>query len=136
VTFRLAPGDTQEAAIAHAVRAIANPAVRVEPAKGAASADASAVSPINTRPYQDIARTVRELFPGTLVAPSLMIGATDSRHMREITDHILRFSPVRATAEDLQRFHGTNERMSLKNYAELIAFYHRLLTNAAKPSNR
>jgi carboxypeptidase PM20D1 len=85
---------------------------------------------------QDIARTVRELFPGTLVAPSLMIGATDSRHMREITDHILRFSPVRATAEDLQRFHGTNERMSLKNYAELIAFYHRLLTNAAKPSNR
>ena len=42
------------------------------------------------------------------------------------------FSPVRAAAEDLPRFHGTNERISVKNYAELIAFYHRLLTNASK----
>ena len=42
------------------------------------------------------------------------------------------FSPVRAAAEDLPRFHGTNERISVKNYAELIAFYHRLLTDASK----
>jgi len=75
---------------------------------------------------------VREVFTGTLVAPALMIGGTDSRHMREITGHIFRFSPVRATAEDLPRFHGTNERMSVQNYAELIAFYHRLMTNAAR----
>jgi carboxypeptidase PM20D1 len=131
VNFRLAPGDTREAVIAHAVRAIDNPAVSVEPVNGA-NAEASAVSPIDSRPYRLIARTVRELFPGTVVAPGLMIGATDSRHMREIADHIFRFSPVRATAEDLPRFHGTNERMSVKNHTELIAFYHRLLTNAAK----
>ncbi len=132
VNFRLAPGDTQEAVIGHVVRAIGNAAVRVERAEGAAFADASPVSPTNGQPYQLIARTVRETFPGTLVAPALMIGATDSRHMREITDHIFRFSPVRATPEDLPRFHGTNERMSVKNYAELIAFYHRLMTNAAR----
>ena len=132
VNFRLAPGDTQEAVIAHTVRAIDDPAVRVDRAKGAANSEASAVSATNARPYQLIARTVRELFPGTLVAPALMIGATDSRHMREITDHVFRFSPVRATAEDLPRFHGTNERMSVKNYTELIAFYHRLLINAAR----
>jgi len=132
VNFRLAPGDTQEAVIAHVVRAIDNPAVRVEPAKGAASAEASDVSPTDGGPYELIARTVREVFTGTLVAPALMIGGTDSRHMREITGHIFRFSPVRATAEDLPRFHGTNERMSVQNYAELIAFYHRLMTNAAR----
>ena len=61
-----------------------------------------------------------------------MIGGTDSRHMKEITDYIFRFSPVRATAEDLPRFHGTNERMAVITYVELIGFYHRLLTNAAK----
>ena len=69
-----------------------------------------------------------------IVAPALMIGATDSRHLLGITDCVFRFSPVRATAADLPRFHGTDERISLKNYAELIAFYHRLLTNAAKPT--
>ena len=132
VNFRIAPGDTQEAVIAHATRAIDNHAVRVERANGAANSDASAVSPIDTRAYRLIARTVRELFPRTLVAPALMIGATDSRHMGEVTDHIFRFSPVRATTEDLARFHGTNERISVTNYAELIAFYHRLLTNAAR----
>jgi carboxypeptidase PM20D1 len=76
---------------------------------------------------------VREVFPGTLVAPGLMIGATDSRHFQAVSDHIYRFSPVRAKPEDLSRFHGTNERMSVANYGELIRFYHQLLRNSAMP---
>jgi hypothetical protein len=60
-----------------------------------------------------------------------MIAATDSRHMAPIADAIYRFSPVRAKSEDLSRFHGTNERISVANHAELIRFYHRLLLNAA-----
>ena len=67
--------------------------------------------------YQLINRTVREVFPGTLVAPGLMIGATDSRHFEGVSDHIYRFSPVRAKPEDLPRFHGTNERISAANLA-------------------
>ena len=66
-----------------------------------------------------------------------MIAATDSRHMAPIADAIYRFSPVRAKSEDLPRFHGTNERISIANHAELIRFYHRLLLNAAgKPEER
>ena len=64
VNFRLAPGDSREAVISHVVRAIDNPAVRVERASGSASAEASAISPTATGPYRLIARTVRELFPG------------------------------------------------------------------------
>ena len=69
--------------------------------------------------------------PGTVVAPSLMIGGTDSRHFSAISDNIYRFSPVRARAEDLPRFHGTNERIATSNLAELVRFYHQLLRNAA-----
>jgi carboxypeptidase PM20D1 len=66
-----------------------------------------------------------------------MIAATDSRHMAPIADAIYRFSPVRAKSEDLSRFHGTNERISVTNHAELIRFYHRLLLNAAdKPEEK
>jgi len=60
-----------------------------------------------------------------------MIAATDSRHYTGITDRIFRFSPVRANSEDLKRFHGTNERLPVEGYADMIRFYRRLIENAA-----
>ena len=56
-----------------------------------------------------------ELHPDVVVAPALMIGATDSRHFDGVADNVYKFSPVRATPEDLKRFHGTNERISTAN---------------------
>ena len=63
--------------------------------------------------------------------PGLVIAGTDSRHYEAVSDHIYRFSPVRAGPQDLPRFHGTNERISTANLAELIRFYHRLITQSA-----
>lgn len=54
-------------------------------------------------------------------------------NFRDLTDNIYRFSPVRAQSEDLQRFHGTNERVAVSNYTEMIRFYQRLLSNVAAP---
>lgn len=50
--------------------------------------EASKVSPMDSAPYALINRTIREVFPGTLVAPGLMIAATDSVRFGEISDHI------------------------------------------------
>ena len=75
-------------------------------------------------------RTIREIYPDVVVAPGLMVAATDSRHYTGITDKIFRFSPVRANSEDLKRFHGTNERLSVEGYADMIRFYRRLIENA------
>ena len=60
-----------------------------------------------------------------------LVAATDSRHYVGITDNIFRFSPVRANADDLKRFHGTNERLSIEGYADMIRFYRRLIENTA-----
>ena len=62
----------------------------------------------------------------------VMVGGTDSQHFANVSDHIYKFSPVRAKPEDLPRFHGTNERISLANLTELIRFYHRLVEQAAQ----
>ncbi len=128
VNFRILPGDTIDGVTAHVKAAAANEAISVAPS-GHAN-EPTPISPSAAPSYRLIARTVRELFPGTVVAPGLMIAATDSRHMAPIADAIYRFSPVRARSEDLPRFHGTNERISVANHAELIRFYHRLLLNA------
>ena len=130
VNFRLLPGDTQASVMDHVKRTVANERVDVKVLPGAT--EPSKVAPTDSASYRLIERTVRELFPGTVVAPGLMIGGTDSQHFELVADHIFKFSPVRAKAEDLPRFHGTNERISTANLAELIRFYHRLVSQAAQ----
>ncbi len=128
VNFRLLPGDTQSTVVEHAKQAIGNDKVTL---KVSVASEASKVAPTDSASYKLIERTVRELFPDTIVAPGLMVGGTDSKHFEDICDHIYKFSPVRAKPEDLSRFHGTNERISTSNLAELIRFYHRLLSQGA-----
>jgi carboxypeptidase PM20D1 len=134
VNFRLLPGDSADSVIAHVKRAIGNDAVKVQRVE--AFAEASRISTPDSDAYRQVARAIREAFPDTLVAPGLMLGATDSRHMAELSDQILRFSPIRAKPEDLPRFHGTNERLSIENLGQMIAFYHRLLRNVAGPAKQ
>jgi carboxypeptidase PM20D1 len=125
VNFRLLPGDTI-ANVVERTQRLAGPDVKVTPRPGSA-VEASPVSSATGKGYRTIERVVRELFPDTIVAPGLMIAATDTRHMQAIAKDVYRFSPVRAKPEDLSRFHGTDERLSVSNYGEMIRFFHRLL---------
>lgn len=134
VNFRILPGDTQAQVLDHVnselARALGEGKVAVATVPGAK--EASKVAPTSSSQYHLMNKTIREIFPGTLVAPGLMVAATDSVHYEALCDHIFKFSPVRANAEDLKRFHGTNERLSIANYAQAIRFYHRLLSEGAK----
>jgi carboxypeptidase PM20D1 len=136
VNYRMLPGDDSKAIMARLqgqiAKSLGHERFSLEALPGAS--EASPVASSQSEPYLLINRTVREVFPGTLVAPGLMLGGTDSRHFADISDQIFKFSPVRARSEDLARFHGTNERISLDNLAELIRFYHRLVTMGAKAS--
>ena len=58
-----------------------------------------------------------------VVAPGLTAVSTDSRHYDTISDNTFRFIPMRLTAEDLTRVHGTDERISVDNYLEIIRFF-------------
>jgi carboxypeptidase PM20D1 len=136
VNYRMLPGDDSKAIMARLhvqiAKSLGHDRFSLEALPGAS--EASPVASSQSEPYLLVNRTVREVFPGTLVAPGLMLGGTDSRHFADISDQIFKFSPVRARSEDLARFHGTNERISLDNLAELIRFYHRLVTMGAKAS--
>jgi carboxypeptidase PM20D1 len=129
VNFRLIPGDSSAAVVDRVRRVVEDDQVSIEVATPVT--EASAVTPYDSPAYQVLNRTIRELFPDTVVAPGLMIGGTDSRHMIAVADHIFRFSPVRARAADLARFHGTDERMAVANYADLIRFYQAMIRNSA-----
>jgi carboxypeptidase PM20D1 len=134
VNFRLLPGDTVRGVVDHVRRAVDDERVAIEVLPQ--SSEASPVASQASDGYRLIARTVREMFPGVVVAPGLVIGGTDSRHMEEVAENVYRFSPVRARAEDLSRFHGTDERISIENYVEMIRFYETLIRHAAGAARR
>jgi carboxypeptidase PM20D1 len=104
---------------------------RIGIAGSATDADPAPVSPTNGTSYRPLTTTIREIFPDVVVAPGLMVGATDSRYFTSVPDNVFRFMPVRTKPGDLTRFHGTNERISIENYSEMIRFYRRLMQNAA-----
>jgi len=129
VNFRLIPGDTQASVTEHVRTTINNDRITIKPFPG--NTDPPPVTGTSSPSYQMLNRTIREIFPDVIVSPGLMVAATDSRHYTDVTDKIFRFSPVRANGEDLKRFHGTNERLSIEGYADMIRFYRRLMENAA-----
>ena len=130
VNFRPLPGDSSERIVAHVKEVINDPRVRVNKF-GTSNGEPSAVSNINSEGFQIIQRTVRQVFPGVVVAPALCVGGTDSEHYAKLTNNIYRFSPLRLRPEDMKRLHGINERTSVKDYAGSVKFYYQLISNSA-----
>ena len=127
VNFRLLPGDSTDDVIKHTLLAVGSAPIKADKAPG--FSEPSKVARTDAPGYRAIAKTIRQLHPDVIVAPSLMLGATDARYFDDVADNVYRFSPVRAGPNDLVRFHGTNERITVANYAEMIQFYYQLLRN-------
>ncbi len=129
VNFRILPGDTVAGVVEHVRRAIDDDRVRLTLHAGAQ--EPSPVSSVDGPGFAAIQRAVAETFPGTLVAPSLVLAATDARYLAPLCDCVYRFVPFRLREDDLPRFHGVDERVSVEGYADAIRFYRRFLRTAA-----
>jgi carboxypeptidase PM20D1 len=129
VNFRIHPNDTADSVTAHVRNTIRDESIKIS--KKDDYIDPSAVSDINHPGYRKLSKSILEIFPEVTVAPSLMVGATDARHYNRVSNNIYRFFPLRAEQADLDRVHGTNERLSIENYGEMIQFYARLIQNGS-----
>jgi len=126
LNFRLLPGTTVEDAVARVKEVIHDPDVTVDIKQ---ANEPSRVSSMDAEGYKAIDKTIREVFPDVLVSPGLMLAGSDSKHYEEIAANSYRFLPMRFGPEDLSRVHGTNERILVENYVEIIQFYRRLMEN-------
>lgn len=128
INLRLLPGDSPEAVMAHLNATIEDARVQLQPLNDLATAGASAVSSTESAFFQLLARSIRQAFAEAVVAPSLVLAATDARHYAPLAENTYRFMPVYLTAEDLERIHGKDERISVDAHAQAIAFYAQLLS--------
>ena len=78
--------------------------------------------------YNTIKDTVIETYPNTIIAPFVMFGGTDGRHYNEISDCVIRFSPMKVTNEERAGMHGLDEKLTVTSIEKCLEFYQRLLT--------
>lgn len=121
INLRILPGDTQESVENHVTEAINDDRVKIS--KLSFGNDPSAVTPVEGVGFKWVETAARKSFDKTIVAPFLMIGATDSRHFGKVSSQIIKFSPM----NDPIGFHGINERISVKGYQDGIWFFEQLI---------
>jgi carboxypeptidase PM20D1 len=131
VNFRILPGDSIAAVVAHVRKVIDEPRVAIEILPGL-NGEPSPRAPADGQAFELIARSIRQIFPEVWVAPGLVIAATDSRHFGALTDHVYRFAPLRLRPGDPDRIHGIDERIAVDDYAQMIRFYRHLVHEATR----
>jgi carboxypeptidase PM20D1 len=71
------------------------------------------------------------MVPDVTVAPYLVVVATDARYYTGLSRNVFRFLPLRLTSRDLERIHGVDERIGIREYEAAIRLYRQLVVEAA-----
>jgi carboxypeptidase PM20D1 len=127
INFRILPGENAELVLQHIRKVIKDPRVQIK--RVSHLSEPGGVSHTDCREFDALQKTIRQIFPQTLSAPSLVIAGTDARYYSNITENLYRFVPLIAGPDDLQRIHGANERISTENFKDCIRFYRQLILN-------
>jgi carboxypeptidase PM20D1 len=131
VRLGILPGDSISSSIEFVRQAINDPRVKIKLLEESFTSEPSPVSGTNSPGFQIIEKTIRQVFPEVLIAPGISIAATDARHYAPLSNSIYRFCPLWLTPEDLNRIHGTDERISIESYERIVKFYVQLIYNSA-----
>ena len=122
--MRLNPSDSVGSALAYLRKTVGDDRVEITALE---SQEPSPISQVNCPAWDKVAAAVAESFPGCIVSPYLMIQCSDSRHYRDLSDHVYRFSAMAMTAQERATIHGNNERIRLESIEKAVEFYIRLM---------
>ena len=130
VNFRLFPGDTVDSVQQRVIKVIDDPRVTVKVYGD--STEASPISGTDTASFKAFSQTIKDIFPEAVVAPAMANAASDATRYTGLSPNVLRFLPQRLNSDEVVLLHGTNERISVDNYGEMIDFYIQLIKNFNK----
>ena len=72
---------------------------------------------------------IKQIFPAYPPIPMILPAGTDARHFTEICPCILRFAPIRLSAQQLASVHSENENIDIDAIADAVAFYKNFVKN-------
>lgn len=126
INARILPGDTVASVVDHVRRVVNDDRVAVT-IGGRFVAESSRVSSSDSDGFRRLERTIHRMFPDAIVSPFLVVVATDARHYAELSRHVFRFLPLQLNQQDLQRMHGIDERIGVREYDRAVGTYRQLM---------
>ncbi len=124
LNLRVICGESLEEVKDRVEKCIGDPHVKVDIRQGV---EASTVSETYDEPWNRLDSAIRQTYPGALVAPYLMLAASDSRHYGRISDHVYRFSGMPLSKEQRGLIHNANERIPVDCIEAFVAFFARVM---------
>jgi carboxypeptidase PM20D1 len=121
LNFRILPGDTSESVIAHVRATIDDPEITID--RVGDSIDPAPAASINGPGYAALRSAVEVIYPDAAIVPGLTVAGTDTPHYVGLAANNYRFEPLRLAASDLERIHGVDERVAVRDYVDMIRFY-------------
>lgn len=131
INFRILPGETPETVKARVIEVVNDARVDVSfDGSGQRGMAPSPVSPIAGFGWEHLTDAIRDTAAPerVIIAPRLLVAATDTRHYRKITPNHYRFTYMELPVSDLGTIHGTNERISIKTLNNTVRFYFRMMS--------
>ena len=122
--LRLNPQDTVAEAEAYIKKTIDDDQIQVTVKGGM---EPSPVSEVYCSAWDKVATAVASTWRGSIVTPYLMVQCSDSRHYRDLSNHVYRFSAMDLTAEERKTIHGNDERIRVEAAGRTVEFYIRLM---------
>ena len=126
VNHRILPGDTIEFILNRHRQVLGDEKLLIRDAGNWPANNPIPAGDTNKSGFQLIQRILAHTHPGTITVPFLVNGSTDSKYYRELSDQILRFTPLVLTPKDVASIHGVNEKVSLENLNNGLRFYDQL----------
>ena len=130
VNFRILPGESIQQVIDRVKDIIDDE--RIQISQSGFNSEAPGISSTDSFGYEQLNRTILEIFPGVITTPNLVVGATDSRYYYELSDQVYRFTPIKINEKNISSLHGINERIPVVDFENAIRFYVRLIENSSK----
>lgn len=122
--MRLNPEDTTDSAMEYISSVIGDDRVKLTMLLGE---NPSPISRTDCEGWQRVVNAVSGTWRGALVAPYLMMQCSDSRHYRDLSDKVYRFSAMDLTTEERRTIHGNNERIRLDTAKRAVEFFIRVM---------
>ena len=122
--MRLNPEDSVESAVEYIRGVIGDSDIKLTVGD---HMEPSPISRTDCEGWKRVASAVAGTWKGCVVAPYLMVQCSDSRHYRDLSDRVYRFSAMDLTAEERHTIHGNNEHIRLETVHHSVEFFMRVM---------
>lgn len=97
--------------------------------KGDFNTEPSPLTEVNSPAFKRMEEAVYQTVDDVIPVPYVMLGASDSRNYRVISNGVINFTPL----INSKGFHGIDERLPIKDFQRSINFFSSIIKESGKP---